>query len=94
MKDNRLTFTSGYQQTISLSVTINTALTWCWVGGYTLEINQNSITQVATAGDISIDFVLKTILDYTSTTTNTLKSVIPIYVTSHSLDLFMVNHLI
>ena len=53
-KEDRLTFTSGYQQTVSLSATINSAVTCSWAGGCTLEISQNSIKEGATAGDISV----------------------------------------
>ena len=91
-KDNRLTFTSGYQQSISLSATINSPVTCSWAGGCVLEITQNSITQGATAGDISVQVWGQTAkLDLSSSTSNTLKAIVPVYATSHSLDLFKVQ---
>ena len=91
-KNNRLTFTSGYQQTISLSSTINSPVTCSWAGGCTVAISQNSIKQGASAGDISVKVCGQTaLLDLTGSTTNTLNAIVPVYATTHSLDLYKVQ---
>lgn len=91
-KNNRLTFTSGYQQTVSLSATVGSPVTCSWAGGCTVAISQNSIKQGATAGDISVQVCGQTAsLDLASSTTNTLNVIVPLYATSHSLDLYKVQ---
>jgi len=53
-KGDRVTYTAGRSETITLNSMANSPVTCSWAGGCNLEFTQTSIKQGAVAGDISV----------------------------------------
>ena len=91
-KGDRITYTAGSQETIALSASMNSPTSCSWAGGCLLEVNQASIKEGATAGDIKVKVCgNEATLLTTQSTQDQIVLWAPHYSTTHSLDTYMVE---
>jgi hypothetical protein len=92
-KNGQITYTSKYENTISLSATlVGTPLSCSWAGGCDIVLSQNGLTTGARGGDVKVTVCGNTATArVTDSSTNQLILSAPAYVTTHSLDQFGVE---